>query len=98
MVALDNDFGLIADLIHQSAQEVPNHPALMQDDRVMSYGALDAMMDRAAASLQRDGIAQRAAIAVCASTSIEYAALFLGGVARGRCRVAAGAVLHLCAA
>ena len=83
MVALDNDFGLIADLIHQSAQEVPNHPALMQDDRVMSYGALDAIMDRVAASLQRDGIAQRAAIAVCASTSIEYAALFLGALRAG---------------
>ena len=38
------------------------------------------MMDRAAAALQRDGIRAGEVIAICAATSIEYAAVFLGAL------------------
>ena len=37
----------------------PERPALADATRTLSYGALDALMDRIAASLQRDGLACR---------------------------------------
>ncbi|MBK4738271.1 class I adenylate-forming enzyme family protein [Noviherbaspirillum pedocola] len=80
---LEAPFGTIADLIHFHAEARPSHPALVQDERVVSYAELDALMDRVAASLQRDGVAARDAIAICAGSSIEYAALFLGALRAG---------------
>jgi long-chain acyl-CoA synthetase len=80
---LERDFGTIPELIHFHAQQQPHHPALVQDDRSVSYAELDALMDRVAASLQRDGVQPREAIAICAGTSIEYAALFLGALRAG---------------
>ena len=80
---LERDFGTIPELIHLHAQHQPGHPALVQDKRSVSYAELDALMDRVAASLQRDGVQPREAIAICASTSIEYAALFLGALRAG---------------
>jgi len=49
---LQQDFGVIADLIHGYALERPSHPALIHDEHVLTYGALDQLMDRVAASLQ----------------------------------------------
>jgi acyl-CoA synthetase (AMP-forming)/AMP-acid ligase II len=40
-------------------------------------------MDRIAAALQRDGVGPQEAIAVCASASVEYAAVFLGALRAG---------------
>src|SRR5450830_1323431 len=80
---LEQDCGTIPALIHAHAQERPDHPALVQDGRIVSYAELDALMDRVAASLQRDGLQPRDAIAICAGTSIEYAALFLGALRAG---------------
>ncbi|MFY8139845.1 MAG: AMP-binding protein, partial [Caulobacter sp.] len=77
------DFGTVPDLIGMYAREKPTHPALVQDGRSLSYAELDALMDRIAAGLQRDGLTQGQAVSVCATTSIEYAALFLGGLRAG---------------
>ena len=77
------DFGTVPDLIRLYAREKPTHPALVQDGRSLSYAELDALMDRIAAGLQRDGLTQGQAVSVCATTSIEYAALFLGGLRAG---------------
>ncbi len=77
------DFGTVPDLIRMYAREKPTHPALVQDGRSLSYAELDALMDRVAAGLQRDGVKQTQALSVCATTSIEYAALFLGGLRAG---------------
>jgi acyl-CoA synthetase (AMP-forming)/AMP-acid ligase II len=40
-------------------------------------------MDRIAAALQRDGVAPQQRIAICASASVEYAAVFLGALRAG---------------
>ncbi len=61
----------------------PGKIALIQDDQRLSYGALDAAMDRVAAALQRDGVAPGESVAICAATSIEYACAFLGGLRAG---------------
>lgn len=80
---LARPFGTLPDLIRLHAAQRPRHPALMQDGRMLDYAALDALMDRIAAALQRDGLKPGESIAVCAATSIEYAAVFLGGLRAG---------------
>ena len=80
---LQQDFGLIADVVREHARERPQHPALIKDDDMLTYGELDALMDRIAASLQRDGLASGDAIAICAQSCIEYGAVFLGALSAG---------------
>jgi long-chain acyl-CoA synthetase len=80
---LDEDFGLITDLVRETARVAPDRLAFIQDQRELTYGALEAMIDRVATALQRDSIPQRSAIAICAGTSIEYACVFFGGLRAG---------------
>src|SRR3989304_2443282 len=59
----------LSDLIRSHAARDPAHAALRQDGRELNYGALDALMDRVAAALQRDGLPPQDAIAILAGTS-----------------------------
>ena len=85
--ALLADFGTIADLIRAHARAEPARRALVEctgtATRTIDYANLDALMDRIAAALQRDGLRPGDAIAVCATTSIDYAAVFLGALRAG---------------
>jgi len=80
---LEQDFGLIAELVRAHAGERPGHPALIDDHRTLDYGQLDRFMDRVAASLQRDGVRVGDVIAICAAASVRYAAVFLGALRAG---------------
>jgi acyl-CoA synthetase (AMP-forming)/AMP-acid ligase II len=80
---LAQPFGTIPELVRLHAARHPRRAALLQDDRTLAYAGLDALMDRVAASLQRDGLGPGAVIAVCAANSIEYAAVFLGALRAG---------------
>ncbi|MCF8200027.1 MAG: acyl--CoA ligase [Sulfuritalea sp.] len=80
---IEQPFGTYGELIREQAQNRPEHPALIQDGRQISFAELDAMMDRVAAALQRDGIRATEAVAICAATSIEYAMVFLGALRAG---------------
>jgi acyl-CoA synthetase (AMP-forming)/AMP-acid ligase II len=81
--ATDFPFQRIADLIRQHARARPDQAALIGGDTVLSYAALDALMDRVAASLQRDGLRAGDVIAICAHASPLYAAVFLGALRAG---------------
>ena len=83
MTLLETEFALITDLIRQHAAQDPRRRALMEGERQLDYGALDALMDRIAAALQRDGLQLGDTIAICAGMSIEYAAVFLGALRAG---------------
>ena len=83
LALLEQPFGLLSDLIRLNAQARPHSPALIKDDEVLTYGALDALMDQIAASLQRDGVLPGEAISICAGSSVAYAATFLGGLRAG---------------
>jgi acyl-CoA synthetase (AMP-forming)/AMP-acid ligase II len=76
-------FRAIADLVREHARSRPHGRALAQAERSVTWGQLDAMVDRIAASLQRDGVKPGATVAVCAHNSLEYAAVFLGGLRAG---------------
>jgi len=59
----DPPFRVITDLIREHARARPAQPALLAGDARLSYAELDALMDRVAASLQRDGLKPGDAIA-----------------------------------
>jgi acyl-CoA synthetase (AMP-forming)/AMP-acid ligase II len=69
--------------IRLHAQRAPSRDALVAGDRRLDYGSLDQQMDRVAAALQRDGAGPHDAVAICATTSIEYACVFLGALRAG---------------
>jgi acyl-CoA synthetase (AMP-forming)/AMP-acid ligase II len=76
-------FEAIAERIRAHAGARPTQRALVQGDETLDYGALDALMDRVAAALQRDGVRPGESIAICAQTSPRYAAIFLGALRAG---------------
>jgi len=80
---LERPFAAVPDMIRATARALPDSPALLQDSRALSYGALDVLMDRIAATLQKAGLAPGDSIAICAMSSIEYAAVFLGALRAG---------------
>jgi acyl-CoA synthetase (AMP-forming)/AMP-acid ligase II len=77
------EFGVITELIHQHAQARPMQAALVDERRSLDYAGLDHLMDQVAAALQRDGLQPGDAIAICAASSVEYAAVFLGALRAG---------------
>jgi long-chain acyl-CoA synthetase len=80
---LDRDFGTVSDLLRAHAAERPAHMAVIDGERRVTYAELDALVDRVAASLQRDGLKSADVIAICAPSSIEYVATFVGGLRAG---------------
>ncbi len=81
--ASDPAFRSISDLIRGHAWSHPAQPALVQGETQLDYAALDALMDRIAASLQRDGLKPGDVIALCADSSPRLAAVFLGALRAG---------------
>ncbi len=77
------DFRTVADLVHENALRQPDHLALEDESQALSYAQLDALMDRIAASLQRDGVRLGDAVGICALNSVRYGALFLGALRAG---------------
>jgi long-chain acyl-CoA synthetase len=80
---LEIPFLTLSDLIRDHAKERASHTAVIQDERKLDYAALDKLIDRIAATLQRDGLKAKGAIAICASTSVEYLAVFLAALRAG---------------
>jgi len=79
----EQESGLIADLIHAHAQQRPRHPALIDAQRCVTYGELDAAMDRVAVALQRDRVGSAESVAICAGSCVEYGLVFLGALRAG---------------
>ena len=75
---LATSFATLPDLIRAHAAERPMRTAIADDDGAIDYATLDRRMDRIAATLQRDGIAQGEAIAIVSRPCIAQACAFLG--------------------
>jgi long-chain acyl-CoA synthetase len=73
----------LPELIRAHADERPNHLALVEGGETLTYSELAALMDRIAFALQRDGVRNGDAVAICARTSINYGAAFCGVLAAG---------------
>jgi long-chain acyl-CoA synthetase len=76
-------FQNVADLVREHAKARPQQPALVQGDVRLTYAELDALMDRVAAALQRDGVRPGAVLALAGGTTPIHAALFLGALRAG---------------
>lgn len=73
-------FGTLPELIAAHAVERGDRIALAMEDETVTYAELDAMMDRIAAALQRDGATPHQAVSIISGTNILYAMLFVGAV------------------
>ncbi len=82
-LAAPSVFRPIADLIREHAVARPGAVAVLRDDQRLTYAEFDALMDRVAASLLRDGRVAGDVIALCAWPSPRYAALYLGALRAG---------------
>jgi acyl-CoA synthetase (AMP-forming)/AMP-acid ligase II len=76
-------FQRLSDLIASTAQWAPIRRALTSEQRSVTWGEMDALVGRVAASLQRSGIFPQDTVAICAATSIEYLLVFLGALRAG---------------
>ena len=80
---LAQDFATMPDLLRAHAGERPSHIAVVDGERRLTNAEFDTLVDRVAASLQRDGIGNRGAVAMCGPSSIEYVAVFIAAVRIG---------------
>jgi long-chain acyl-CoA synthetase len=80
---LAQDHGSIPELIRLHATARPAHLALISGDDRIDFAGLDALMDRVAAALARDGIGAGGTVAIVASASIAYVAVYLGAIRAG---------------
>lgn len=80
---LTSDFATLPDIIRDHAEERGGKTAVADGEGSYSYTELDAMMDRVAAALQRDGVDQGQSVAIISASSIAYAAVFLGTLRAG---------------
>ena len=80
---LEQEFGLLPDLLAAHARERGDKTAVADDAGAISYAELDTRMDRVAAALQRDGTAQGQAVAIVALPSVDYVAVFMGTLRAG---------------
>ena len=79
----DTRFDTLAQCIRRHAQQMPGQPAIVDGADRWDYAGLDAMMDRVAVGLQRDGLGRGDTIAICATMSALYVAIFLGALRAG---------------
>jgi len=80
---LASSFAALPDIIRAHAVEHPDALALVEGRERLTYAGLAALIDRIAFALQRDGVRSREAVAICARSSINYAAAFCGALAAG---------------
>ena len=64
---LASDFATLPDLIRAHAAERGDRIALAEADGELDYASLDALIDRVAAALQRDGVQKGDAVAIVAT-------------------------------
>jgi acyl-CoA synthetase (AMP-forming)/AMP-acid ligase II len=76
-------FVSLPDQIREWARTRGDHAALVCEGETVSYATLDALADRCAAALQRDGVAPRDAVAICATGSVPYVVAFVGALRVG---------------
>src|SRR5262245_4081021 len=77
---LEQPFSTMPDMIRAHAKERPQHRAIIDGERVLTFAEFDALIDRAAAAMQRDGAGNKGAVAICSPSSIEYVTVFVAAL------------------
>jgi acyl-CoA synthetase (AMP-forming)/AMP-acid ligase II len=74
---LTSDFAYLADIVAAHAHERPDAIAVADEDRRINWAALDAMANRIAARLQREGVGVSGSTAIVGLNSVEQVAVFI---------------------
>src|SRR3954452_15090456 len=77
------EFVALDALVGQTAAIAPDRLAVIEGERALTYDDFDELIDRVAAAMQADGLKPRDVISICALSSIEYVATFLGALRAG---------------
>jgi long-chain acyl-CoA synthetase len=77
------EFTTLDALARNTAAQAPARAAVIDGERRLNYAQLDERIDAVAAALQADGLKPRDVISICASSSMEYVATFLGALRAG---------------
>jgi len=77
------DFASLTELVAGHARVRPRDTALITGSERLDYATFDAAVDRAAATLQRDGARPGGTIAICAASSNAYLVMFVGALRAG---------------
>ncbi len=80
---LSQTFGTLPGQLRLLAEQRPQHTALIENDSRLDYRSLDALVDRAAAAMQRDGVRPHDVVALCAPNSIDYIVVILAALRVG---------------
>jgi acyl-CoA synthetase (AMP-forming)/AMP-acid ligase II len=80
---LAQDFTDHSALFRAHAAEQPDAVAIVDEERRISWRELDALVDRIAARLQREGVGKGGAVAIVGANSIAYGAVFLAAIRTG---------------
>ncbi|MFD1610399.1 class I adenylate-forming enzyme family protein [Sphingomonas tabacisoli] len=80
---LSRDFADHSELLRAHAAEHPDKLAIADEDERISWGELDALVERIAAKLQADGVGKGGAVAIVGLNSIAYGAVFLAAIRTG---------------
>ena len=80
---LASDFATMPELIRAHAERRGDHVAIIEGDRSLTFAQFDALIDRAAAAMQRDGVKPRGTVAICGPSSIEYVTAFVASLRVG---------------
>ena len=80
---LDAPFQDLPSLVAAHARARPAAPALRQGEAEIDYAGLHERMNRVACALQQRGWGPGDVVAICAATSIDYVATFLGALRAG---------------
>ena len=80
---LKSDFATLSDILRAHGRERPGRTAIVDERSDCTYAELDRATDRVAVALQRCGIRPGRPVAIVASSSMEYVAVFLGALRVG---------------
>jgi acyl-CoA synthetase (AMP-forming)/AMP-acid ligase II len=74
---------MLTDNLRYSAERAPDHPALVQGERIVSYGALWKMVSAVAAGLKERGLQPGDRVALALDNCAEYVAAYYGTLLAG---------------
>ncbi|MDF2234904.1 AMP-binding protein [Albimonas sp. CAU 1670] len=81
----EHEFRTLPGRMRRHAAERPDHPALREGERMLTWAQTCALAERAAALMIRKGLTRRAVVSIVADTPLDYCVAYLAGLAAGGC-------------
>ena len=82
-ICAETPFMFLSDVLRNHAAFRADKVALLDPTEQLTYGQLEQTLDHIAYTLQQAGLSEGDSVAICASNSVKYAALFMGVIRAG---------------